>query len=270
MYLNGPIWVWIGFGWRILPLVATVAAVLWSARYLRGRHILPAARPLPLADTAFRGAMVALIAGMLVNLHTARFAPAGAVDLSFPLEGGRFVVLQGGRVAAQNHHHAVSAQAHATDIVALNDAGRRARGVWPAAFDAYEIFDRAVVAPCDGVVLGMADGAPDMPIGRVDSLRPAGNHVLLSCAVDGAEVTLLLAHLRSGSVAVARGDRVSRGALLGRVGNSGNSTEPHLHVHAVRGREAGLGAVLANAEAVPLTFDGQFLTRNSVIHVLGQ
>ena len=268
MYVAGPIWAWIGLGWRNLPLVATGAAVLWSARRLRARPVLPPARPWPLAGVVVRGAVAALFGGMLVNLHMGGSPPAGAVDLSFPLAGGRFVVLQGGGTVALNNHRAVPAQAWATDILALNDEGRRARGVRPEALDAYEVFDRAAVAPCDGVVLGVSDGAPDAPIGWVvDSTRPAGNHVLLFCVAGGAEVTLLLAHLRSGSVAVARGDRVRRGALLGRVGNSGRSTEPHLHIHAVRGREAELSAVIATAEAVPLTFDGRFPTRNAVVRI---
>ena len=268
MYSSGAVWSWIGFGWRIVPLAAAAVAVAWSARRLRARPNLPPARPfLPLAGTVFRGAMVVLIAGILIDLQMARLAPAGAVDLWFPLKGGRFAIVHGGGGAALNYHHPVPAQAYATDVVALNHRGRRARGVRPEALDAYEIFDRAVIAPCDGIVSGTSDGAPDAPIGRVDPLRPAGNHVLLFCAVGRAGITLLLAHFRSGSVAVARGDRVRRGTLLGRVGNSGNSTEPHLHIHAVRGSETDPGAVLATAHAVPLTFNGRFLTRNDLIHV---
>ena len=266
MFWVGPVWVWIGLGWRILPPAAAAVAVLWSARYLRARPMLPPARPRPLAGAVLRGAMVALIAGLLIDLHLARIAPAGAVDLSFPLKDGRFAVLHGGG-AALNHHHAVPAQAHAIDVVALNRRGRRASGVRPEALDAYEVFDRTVVAPCDGIVSGTSDGAPDAPIGGADRLRPAGNHVLLFCVAGGAGITLLLAHLRPGSVAVSPGERVRRGARLGRVGNSGNSTEPHLHVHAVRGRETNPEAVLATARAVPLLFDGRFLTRNAVVRV---
>ena len=53
-----------------------------------------------------------------------------------------------------------------------------------------------------------------------------GNHVVLRLA-DGTHFAV--AHLQRGSVAVRRGDRVTAGALLGRCGNTGNTTEPHVH-----------------------------------------
>lgn len=56
------------------------------------------------------------------------------------------------------------------------------------------------------------------------------------------------------SVAVDSGHAVAGGAPIGRVGNSGNTTEPHLHIHATRG-----------GHGVPVTFDGRFLVRNSLI-----
>ena len=267
VYRASPIWELIGVGWRLLPLLAALAAILWSARHLPTLPGLPSACNLLLADTALRCTLVALFAGMLVNLQIAGVTPTGAIDLSFPLTGGRFVILAGGSAVALNGHRVVRAQAYATDIVALNDRGRRAQAFQPQALDGYEIFDRAVLAPCDGVVLGGSDGAPDAPIGAVDPQSPAGNHVLLYCVLGGAEVTLLLAHLRSGSIAVTHGEWVQRGALVGRVGNSGNSTEPHLHIHAVRGRVDDVRTVAATAEAVPLTFNGRFLIRNAVVHV---
>ena len=59
-----------------------------------------------------------------------------------------------------------------------------------------------------------------------------GNHVVLDL---GGGRFAMYAHLRQGSVAVKAGDRVRRGDVLGRLGNSGNSTEPHLHFHVADG-----------------------------------
>ena len=64
---------------------------------------------------------------------------------------------------------------------------------------------------------------------QIENLRtPAGNHVVLDL---GSGEYALLAHLRRGSVRVRPGQRVRRGETLGRCGNSGNSSEPHLHFH---------------------------------------
>jgi murein DD-endopeptidase MepM/ murein hydrolase activator NlpD len=60
----------------------------------------------------------------------------------------------------------------------------------------------------------------------------AGNHVVLDL---GAGRFAMYAHLRQGSVAVRPGDVVRRGQVLARLGNSGNSTEPHLHFHVADG-----------------------------------
>jgi murein DD-endopeptidase MepM/ murein hydrolase activator NlpD len=67
---------------------------------------------------------------------------------------------------------------------------------------------------------------------------------------DGLRVEL--AHLREGSLRVAPGQSLAAGDLIGAVGNSGNTTEPHLHVHAVDAHGAG----------VPIAFDGRAPVRN--------
>lgn len=72
--------------------------------------------------------------------------------------------------------------------------------------------------------------APD--IRRGGDYRPlAGNYVI----VEGAEGVAIYGHLRAGSVRVSEGERVDAGAVLGTVGNSGNSTMPHLHFHLMDG-----------------------------------
>jgi murein DD-endopeptidase MepM/ murein hydrolase activator NlpD len=79
----------------------------------------------------------------------------------------------------------------------------------------------------------------------------------------------LIAHLRHGSVALDVGDRVRGGQMLGRCGNSGNTSEPHMHFHVQDGRTVfrtrGLPVEFSNyladdrrvAHGVPL--QGQFI-----------
>jgi murein DD-endopeptidase MepM/ murein hydrolase activator NlpD len=55
-----------------------------------------------------------------------------------------------------------------------------------------------------------------------------GNAVLIQ---HGPQEVSVLAHLKNGSVRVAAGDKVKRGQIVGLCGNSGNSSEPHLHFH---------------------------------------
>lgn len=170
---------------------------------------------------------------------------------------------QGGGNPSVNHHDRSPAQRWALDVVALNGLGVRANGLWPREVDAYAIHGVEVVAPCAGEVLVATDGLPDLRPPATDPEHGAGNHVALHC--DG--VTVILAHLQEGSVRVAPGDRVPAGAPLGRVGNSGNTSEPHLHVHAVRGRVTDPEAQLWTGDGVPLRFDGRFLVRNDRLTV---
>lgn len=72
---------------------------------------------------------------------------------------------------------------------------------------------------------------------------------------------VVLAHMTEGSVAVGEGQEVEEGQFLGRVGNSGNTSEPHLHIHAVR---TGSGSIL-EGEGVPVLFDGRFPVRNGLV-----
>ncbi|MFF4398229.1 M23 family metallopeptidase [Streptomyces sp. NPDC001480] len=146
--------------------------------------------------------------------------------LLFPLEGTWYVVQGGGR--ALNHHARVPEQRGALDLVALGPYGTRTGS--GHALTAYAAYGRPVRSPCDGVVISAADTFHDQKPGEIRYQPPSGNHVFLDT---GREI-VKLAHLRPGSVTVTKGDTVHRGQLLGEVGNTGNTTEPHLHIHAER------------------------------------
>ena len=91
----------------------------------------------------------------------------------------------------------------------------------------------------------------------------AGNFVMLECG-DAGEFYVVLAHMRSTSVRVHPGDYLTLDVKLGEVGNSGNSDEPHLHVHAQRP-----GAIwdLFTVDPLPIRFNGRYLVRNDRVTI---
>ena len=159
---------------------------------------------------------------------------------------GEWWVFWGGHVERMNYHVIAPDQRHAYDFVAWG-SGATHRGSGAANTD-YWAWGRPVVAPADGVVVSSADGVRDnKPQVEVENRRnPAGNHVVLDL---GNGEFALLAHLRRGSVRVKPGQRVRSGDLLGLCGNSGNSSEPHLHFH-VQDR----ATLFGRARGLPITF----------------
>jgi hypothetical protein len=147
-------------------------------------------------------------------------------ELIFPMRDGRWRVVVGqGRIL--NHHWRVPEQREALDLVRISWTGRSRRGVLGRANEDFHAFGTALVAPCAGTVIHTCDGLPD---GVADVSEAVGNHVV----IDNGHEHVLLAHMRLGTVAVSTGDQVSAGDHIGEVGHSGNSSEPHLHIHVER------------------------------------
>lgn len=101
------------------------------------------------------------------------------------------------------------------------------------------------------------DERADMPVPVRDREHIQGNFVRLHCG----GLIAFLGHFRRGGVVARTGDRVAAGALLGYVGNSGNSDEPHLHIHLQR--PAGHGPPLSG-DPLPIRLDGRFPVRNMI------
>lgn len=119
----------------------------------------------------------------------------------------------------------------------------------------YFAFGQEVLAPADGTVLYAVDGVPDNTPGHVDVYYRLGNSVVLSV---GQGEYVYLCHLMVNSLQVKPGDRVVRGQVVARVGNSGNSTAPHLHFQLTD------GPLITYAASLPAYFvrvvrDGQTL-----------
>ena len=208
---------------------------------------------------AFGGKTIAFFAALFLTIH-AMFgfkAPAETIELAHPLRSGVYHVGGGGSTRWVNNHNAFPPQDYALDIVRLNAFGNRARGIRPEGLRKYAIYGDRVYSPCSGVVLKAVDGIEDLPPPRRDPDHPAGNHVIVECL--GVEV--LLAHLQQNSIVVEEGNDIEEGEVLGAVGNSGSTSQPHLHIHAKKG---GTPGDFFSGEGVALRFNGRFLVRNSL------
>jgi hypothetical protein len=228
--------------WQVAPLlIGSIAVVLLGAALVRS---LRGVRPL----RAEHHAGFFLLSIIVVSLAVFRTYPSSydsrpsPVRFRLPLDGP-VTVVWGGPTRRVNYHVTMPDQRWAYDLL-VTEGGRSFSGDG-SRLENYHAFGRPVLAPADGVVQSVRDGEPDGPIGQWRGLRAAGNHVVVKVAEDQY---LFVAHLQRGSIGVRPGDRVEAGDVIGRVGNSGNSSEPHVHVHLQDTPTPALG------EGIPLYF----------------
>lgn len=145
-------------------------------------------------------------------------------QLSLPFKG-KWLIFWGGDTKKLNHHHEVPAQKYAFDILGVDEKGETHHGDGTKNED-YFCFGRELLAPADGVVIEAIDGVRDNTPGSMNPYCLVGNCVVIQHRTNEFSV---LAHFQRGTVAVKAGEQVKRGQLLGKCGNSGNSSEPHLH-----------------------------------------
>lgn len=157
---------------------------------------------------------------------TDKLAYRTQADLHLPFRGTWFVGW-GGRSLAENQHAAVRAQRFACDFFVSDDAGRPFRSDGHDNRD-YLDYGLEILAPAAGRVANIIDGIAENVPGQPDPHHPTGNAVVID---HGHGEFSVLAHLVPGSISVKPGDTVQQGQVIGRCGNSGNSTMPHLHYH---------------------------------------
>ena len=199
-----------------------------------------------------------------------------AIDLRYPFEG-RWLTRNSPADRVPSHGTTLFATSFAVDFVPVDAAGRSAPLTWRSLLrteppELFPGFGRPVLAPVAGVVVAAHDAEPDhgsyrgLPSiryaltqrGRAAAGWPslAGNHVMVATP-DGTVVAVC--HLQRGSVRVRQGEAVGAGQLVGRCGNSGNSTEPHVHLQAMDGPDA------SRASAVAITFGGRMPVNGEVV-----
>lgn len=152
---------------------------------------------------------------------------------------GEWTVGNGGRSPEKNSHYSEDGSTASNQIFAYDfSRGHKNDG---ANLSDYEAFDAEIIAPANGIVTEVVYDRPDLPIGRKDTVRASGNKILIDH--ENGEFSLI-AHFKQNSIIVNIGERVNQGQLLGLCGNSGNTTEPHIHYHLQSGRDSNIAAGL--------------------------
>lgn len=244
-------------GWLPLTVLTAVLGVLW-ARFLGGgmasvrawlylislgplagfvlllaTGIRSIARPRMLPKLALTGIVAAQAmwpaswnvgrAPMRYPFSLAKVQPRTTVRL--PTDAPMRVMWGGDELHA-NYHAQLPDQRWAYDL-----------SVEPAAhgskrLEDYGCFGTPIVAPVRGRVHAAHDGEPDTEPATIPSnyKAPLGNHLVLALE----DRFLVIAHMKRGSVVAHEGDLIEEGAPVGQCGNSGNTSEPHVHVHVQR------------------------------------
>lgn len=243
-------------------------AVLWAA--LPAAHLIPeeylAARALFLGMAVFLALLEAVqtlprhrsgnvlfalaLTLLMVEASGIQRVPTTEAMTIVPPFRGEWIVFHGGSSSLINHHHAIEAQSHALDLVI--DMGRAPDQ--PEKLESYAAWGQPLYAPAAGRVVTVVGDLPDQPIGGSDTQRATGNHLVIDC---GKARFVMLAHLKQGSVLVRKGDMVEAGQPIAECGNSGNTSEPHLHIQVQNGPDFSAPAL----RTYPILWDGAAITR---------
>ena len=154
-----------------------------------------------------------------------------ATKLALPFNG-EWTVIWGGDTREQNYHIEHEAQKNAFDLVVTGNNGKSFKTTGQTNDD-YYAFGKELLAPCNGEVVLVVDGVKDNNPGEMNPVYVPGNTVIIKTANNEY---LFFAHFKQHSIKVKQGQIVKQGQLLGQCGNSGNSSEPHLHFH-IQNRE---------------------------------
>ena len=167
------------------------------------------------------------IAGLLFKPYSeAKPIERNTTPMRLPFKG-EWNVTWGGDTKELNYHVESVAQKNAFDILIFDKNGSTHKGSGQSNEDFYA-FGKEIFAPCDGEVVLVVDGIKDNPPGTTNPIYIPGNTVIIK-ATNGEYA--FLAHFKQHSIVVKQGQKIKSGDLLGQCGNSGNSTEPHIHFH---------------------------------------
>ena len=176
------------------------------------------------------------------------FSKIQNLSFQFPFSGD-WKAVSGGTTKDTSHSWEILNQRYAYDFVLFDENEKYFSGAGKQLKEFYA-FGQAVLAPADGTVIRTKNSARDYSKPHdIDffSTNMGGNYIMIEHA---SGVVSLIAHLQRNSVVVKKGDHVRKGQVIGRCGNSGHSTAPHIHFHIQDSRLPFFGLGL------PIPFEG--------------
>lgn len=138
-----------------------------------------------------------------------------------------WTVIWGGDTEKENYHVVNQSQKHAFDLLIHDGNGKSYQNDGRQNSD-YYAFGKDLFSPVNGIVVLVVDGIKDNNPGEMNPMFATGNTVIIKTEYDEY---LVFAHFKQNSIKVKQDQHIKAGELLGKVGNSGNSSEAHIHFH---------------------------------------
>lgn len=154
------------------------------------------------------------------------------VEYRLPFEG-EWTVVNGGLEKEYSHSWGVPTQRYAYDFLIMDELGKTYGGENSADVISYRCYGKEVLAPADGTVVEIGTNCEDGKIMLPGDMEATakdirGNYVLIKHA---EKEYGFIGHLQPQSICVAVGEKVQAGQVIAKCGNTGNSSEPHVHFH---------------------------------------
>jgi hypothetical protein len=229
----------------LAPLViAGLAVIFFIAGMITSIRRKPFATPLRISSLA--ALLLLCFNGSIYSKYPSSYDGMPS-NIQFRVPSDSTITVGWGGANEQVNYHVIAPdQCWAYDLLVMKD-GKTFEGD-SLKLQSYFSYGLPILSPAAGKVVKTYDSDPDMPVGVLDGGKePVGNHVIIEVAT---KQFLFICHLQPKSIQVKNGDIVKQGQKLGLVGNSGNTSEPHIHLHLQDTDVQGLG------EGIPLYFYG--------------
>jgi murein DD-endopeptidase MepM/ murein hydrolase activator NlpD len=148
------------------------------------------------------------------------------IVFSLPFDGS-WTVFWGGDSLDQNHHNTTKSQKYAYDFIVIDEEHKFFRKDGGLNEDYYS-YGMKVLSPADGEVIETVNGLRDNKPKELNNFNFIGNYIMIK---HNENTFSILGHLKQNSIGVKVGDIVKSGDVIARCGNSGYTTDPHLHFH---------------------------------------